>query len=161
MKFSHFFKASNGLAGSETLRRAVRATRRTAGESELSASARDRILDAARNQADQPGELFPSLFTAPRKLLLVGALPLMLAAGMLFLLNQSAPVVPDLGPATMHVSKEDGQVFFRMADGSRSHVVYRSTDPNRFERSSGVQVTGGSFTDALDDQADLVFYQFD
>ena len=61
----------------------------------------------------------------------------------------------------MQVSKEDGQVFFRIANGSRDHVVYRSTVPDRFERSTGVAVTDGSFTDAIDDNAELVFYRID
>ena len=162
MKIVQFFQNSDSAAGRDTLRRAVRATRRTTRQVALSGSARDRILDAARNQpADQPGELFPSLFTAPRRLLAAGALPLVLAVGLLVLLNQPAPVTPELGSTTLQVSKEDGQIFFRIANGSRNHVVYRSTVPDRFERSTGVKVTDGSFTDAIDDQAGLVFYRID
>ena len=162
MKIVQFFKNSDSSAGRDTLRRAVRATRRTSGDAVLSASARDRILNAARGQAaDQPAELFPSLFTAPRRLLAAGALPLILAVGLLVLLNQPAPVTPEPGSATLQASVEDGQVFFRIANGSRNHVVYRSTVPDRFDRSTGVKVTDGSFTDAIDDQASLVFYRID
>ena len=161
MRFLPFIQNSGDSAGRETLRRAVRATRRSAGGSTLSAPARARILDAARNGADQPLELFPSLFTAPRRLIAAGALPLILAAGLLVLLNQRSPVAPEMGGFDVQVSKVDGQVFFRIANGSREHTVYRSTVPDRFEPSSAVAVTDGSFTDALDDQADLVFYRID
>ena len=162
MKIAHFFKNPDSSAGRDTLRRAVRVTRRTTSQAVLSGSARERILDAVRSQAaDQPAELFPSLFTAPRRLLAAGALPLLLAVGLLVLLNQPTPVTPDLGASSMQISKEDGQIFIHIANGSRNHVVYRSTVPDRFERSTGVTVTDGSFTDAIDDQAGLVFYRID
>lgn len=161
MRMLPFSKKSGRSAGQETLRRAVRATRRTAADAVLSVSARDRILDAARNQADQPVELFPSLFTAPRRLLVAGALPLVLAMGLLVLLNHDTPVAPELADPSVQFSKQDGQMFIRIANGSREHVVYRSTVPDRFERSAGVAVTNGSFIDAIDDKADLVFYRID
>ncbi|RLE24933.1 MAG: hypothetical protein DRJ50_03915, partial [Actinobacteria bacterium] len=88
MKIFRLSKTNDEFAGREALRRAVRATRRTSAEAVLSASSRDRILDASRNQADPSPSLFPSLFAAPRRLFAVGALPLILAAGLLVLLNQ-------------------------------------------------------------------------
>ena len=161
MRIPPFSRKAGQSAGRDALRRAVRATRRTAGETVLSAPARDRILDAARIQAEQPMELFPSLFTAPRRLLVVGALPLILAMGLLVLLNQDTTVAPDLGDPSLQVSKQNGQVFFRIANGSRDHVVYRSTVPDSFDGAAGVTVKDGSFSDPIDDHANLVFYRID
>jgi hypothetical protein len=139
----------------------VRATRRATGNASLSASARDRILDAARTPAEPAEELFPALFTAPRRLLAAGALPLLLAVGMLLLLNRSATVVPDVGVPSVQATKQGDQVFFRIANGTRDHVVYRSTSPERFEASQGVKITDGSYSEDIDDHAGLVFYRID
>ena len=84
----------------------------------------------------------------------------------MFLMDRSiveAPAgvaAPD-GAAAVRVAKVEGRLQFTIANGNRDHVVYRSTAPDRFERSKGVQITDGSYDEALDDSASLVFYRID
>jgi hypothetical protein len=161
MKFSMIFKQPDDDAGSDVLSQAIGATRGLNPKRTLSTDTRARILDAAQCQSEPAREMFPALFTAPRRLVAAGILPLVLAMGLLVMLNQGRPVAPDSPSTTVHAVKQGDQVHFNIANGSRSHFVYRSTVPDRFEASSAVRVTDGAFVDAVDDQADLVFYRID
>lgn len=161
MRFSTIFKKTDDAAGYEALTDAIRATRGLRRESRLSPESRARILDAAQCQSEPAREMFPALFTAPRRLVAAGVLPLVLAMGLLVLLNDGTPVAPNATTTTVRAMKDGDRVQFNIANGSRSHFVYRSTVPDRFESSSVVRVTDGAFVDPVDDQADLVFYRID
>jgi len=131
----------------------------------LSSQARARILQGALATEGAP-RFWPALFAPTGRLIVAGSLPLVLAGALMFLMDRSV-VEPPAGVATpgataaVQVAKVDGRLQFTIANGSRDHVVYRSTTPDRFERSKGVQVTDGSYDEALDDAASLVFYRID
>lgn len=152
--------------GTEILEAAIAAARRGVTEMQLSGRARAAIFEAVWAQTDPvPGTLRP-LFASPRRLAIAGALPLLLAAGMLALLGRSGPPpVSSVSGAsgTMHleVSKEGDQVCFRIANGKRSHSVSRSTEPDRFDATSAVHIAEGAYSDRLDGPTDLVFYRID
>jgi hypothetical protein len=98
-----------------------------------------------------------------RRLLVAGALPLVLAGVLLIGIDGGveSPLSPGEGETRVAVFKQGDRVFFNIENGERRHVVYRSTDPVHFERVSGVSVTDGAYHDGLQDQADLVFYRID
>jgi hypothetical protein len=128
----------------------------------LSADVRSRIIDEALSHAPAEKAL-PSLFTPGRRLLVAGALPVVLAAALLMGIDGDvrAPVSTGEGSSVVSVVKEGDQVTFSISNGGRQHTVYRSTDPVQFEPSSGVAVTDGAYVDRVSDDADLVFYRIE
>jgi hypothetical protein len=102
------------------------------------------------------------LFVPTRRLAAAWALPLALA-GVLFLALPEAlgPREAGAAPTTVHVSKDGDRVLFTIANGGRSHQVFRSTSPDRFDRDDAVRVTGGAFVDRLDDAHAVVFYRIE
>jgi hypothetical protein len=64
-------------------------------------------------------------------------------------------------PAVVQVAKVGDRVEFTIANGGRSHYVYRSSAPDRFDHKKGVRVTGGAYAERLDDGPSIVFYRID
>jgi hypothetical protein len=157
---------ASGDSGRDDLAEIVRRVRGVgAGEPRLSSRARTRILEEALH-GDAAPRFWPALFAPAGRLIVAGSLPLVLAGALMFLMNRSVvevpvDVAPPVGAAAVQVAKVEGRLLFTIANGSREHVVYRSTAPDRFERAKGVQVTNGSYDEALDDSASLVFYRID
>ena len=134
---------------------------RSAGET-LSAGSRDTILNGI-DRSCHAEEALPRLFTPTRRIVFAGALPVVLAAALLVGFDQGVqpPVAPAAGATRVAAVKQAGQVLFTIDNGGRSHVVSRSTSPERSADAQRVTVRGGAFEDGLDDQADLVFYRID
>ena len=155
-----FKNLEHGSAAATRLDRMAHACREVADDS-LSAEARDGILQAVRNTAPRPAPL-RALFTPTRRLLLTGALPLLLAVVLLLTLDDGMqrPVVGQGGP-TVRVSKQGDEVLLHIANGGRPHYVSRSTQPHSFDLSSKIRVSDGVYSERLRDRADLVFYRID
>jgi hypothetical protein len=136
---------------------------RSAAEEGLSEEARTRVLSVALRDTgtDEP---LPALFTPTRRLVVAGALPVLLAVALLVGIvpeSRQPQLAGPTGSATIQVSKQGDEVLFNIANGHRAHRVARSTDPNRFEASDEVSVTNGAYSEHLSDTADLVFYRID
>jgi len=138
----------------------VQACRKSQGPA-LSEATRTRILDEARRPVHADG--LRALFTPTRHLLVAGTLPVVLAAALLIGLDPGVqpPLAIDDAPSSVAVSKMNGRIMFSIQNGGKPHTVYRSTDPQGFDRHNGVEVTSGAYEDRLQDQADLVFYRID
>jgi hypothetical protein len=170
MKILEEFKKNRSFGESERdeiaeIVRRAREASESGESSRLSSRARARILQEALESGAAP-RFWPALFAPTGRLIVAGSLPLVLAGALMFLMNRSAVEAPAAvatagGTAAVQVAKVEGRLHFTIANGSREHVVYRSTAPDRFERSKGVPVTDGSYDEALDDAAALVFYRID
>jgi len=158
---SKYKKLENDSPAVARLDRMAAACREVTGDT-LSPEARDGILNAVRNAAPRHDSL-PVLFTPTRRLLLTGALPLLLAGVLLLTLNDGMqpPAVGVGGAPTVRMSKEGDQVLLHIANGGRPHYVSRSTQADRFEPSSAVRVSDGVYAERLSDRAGLVFYRID
>ncbi len=155
-----FKNSKNRANGSDRLGQMLAAGRNARSQA-LSAEARDEILNAVRAQAPA-GEPLPALFTPVRRLILTGALPVLLAALLLVGIDHEVRTpVTEEGGLRVTVSKRGDELLFTIANGGRPHVVSRSTQPDRFEPSSAVPVADGAYSESLADQADLVFYRID
>jgi hypothetical protein len=152
---------NDGTAGS-ALDRSIRACREAGSDERMSEEARDRVLNATlHNEAG--GENLPALFTPTRRLWVAAAAPVLLTMALLVGFESGVDVPPASAQDEPQVAvvKQGDRVRFQIENGSRRHVVYRSTVPDRFEESSAVSVTDGAYEDGLQDQADLVFYRID
>jgi hypothetical protein len=157
----------------EDLSEALHHARRSgAREPRLSAESRARIV-AEVVQGGPTLRPWPALFAPVGRLLVAGALPLLLAGTLMLALwnpmdvsmtgSSVAPI--DLAaaerPTVVHVAKVGDRVEFQIRNGKRNHFVSRSSDPDRFDRADRVQVTDGAYADRLSGDASLVFYRID
>lgn len=147
----------------DDLEQALAAVRREAraGAPRLSGAARSRILtEVARQAATRP--LWPGLFAPPSRLWLASGLPVLLAAALFAVVHRpvvEAPPLPSGAPASVLAAKVGDRVEFTIANGHRSHRVYRSTAPDGFRE--GVKVTDGSYAERLDDGSSIVYFRID
>jgi hypothetical protein len=150
-------KARN--AGDAALTEAVRAWKaRPRAEDRLSPDSRERILAAATGPEASLAPMH-TLFTPARRVWLVGALPLLLAAAFLLL---PTPAPHEGGAvAAVEAFKDGDAIVFTIANGSREHRVYKSTVPYGFDASAATLVTDGAYVDVAHQDADLVFYRID
>jgi hypothetical protein len=126
----------------------------------LSAPARDRILRDTIERTSQPAAALAPLFAPRRWIVAAGVLPVMLAGALVALVDRSS-VPSGTDRPMVQAMKVDGQVVFTIANGSRTHRVYRSTTPDRFDLSAPVDVTDGVYRDGIDRGENLVFYRID
>jgi hypothetical protein len=61
----------------------------------------------------------------------------------------------------LSASKVNGQLVFSLANGKTNHLVYRSTDPHAFDRSTAVKMARNQYTEDATGGPTLVFYRID
>ena len=129
----------------------------------LSGDARSRILRGIRDDVRSRRTPFADLFLPARRLALAGVVPALALAAALGLLVQPAMQGSGLeaGQGRLEATKIGGEVVFVLANGDRSHNVYRSTDPKGFGVEPAFVTEDGSFSDSLSSGPDLVFYRID
>ena len=142
----------------DIVRRAATQWRQEAGAPTLSSATREAVLGRAFHEttAVRP---FPALFVTTRRVVLAGVLPLVLLGVLVVVATVQRPVI-DRAPTVVASRVGDG-VVFKIDNGKREHTVYRSTVPHRFDPEAGVRVEDGTFADAVDDGARVVFYRID
>ncbi len=142
------------------LDRAIRASRERGAE-RLSGAARQAVLSRA-TAAREPLRPFRRLFPPLGQMALAGALPVLLAAVTALAWVSGIPrKSPHVVDPTIQVSKVGDQVVFTIANGDADHRVLKSGRPDVFDPAAATPLSDGSFSDALDSGADLVFYRID
>ena len=142
----------------DVVRQAVVDWRREMPAPTLSPDAREAVLRRALDKKAFVGT-FPELFMTTRRLVLAGALPLVLL-GILVVLAM-LPGTPIDSEPTVMASRVGDRVVFTIGNGNKGHVVYRSTVPHSFDPETGVRVDNGEFAVPVDDGAPVVFYRID
>jgi hypothetical protein len=100
----------------------------------------------------------PSLARAWRWAFL-GSVPVVALAAVLMLAGdhgRQLTMSPKLSAA-----KVDGQLVFTLANGKTEHTIYRSTDPQTFDRSSAVKMARNRYAEVATGGPTLVFYRID
>ncbi len=142
----------------ENLDRAVTEWRSTPRvEERLSDAARTRIIEETIQA--QETEPIPVRLRSAAWRVLAGALPV--AAAVLLVLV-FADRAGDRGtPVHVRATKTGNEVIFSIANGKRSHSVYKSSLPNSFDFSTRLAIQDGSFRDSADDASGVVFYRIE
>jgi hypothetical protein len=65
------------------------------------------------------------------------------------------------GNPKVRIGRAGDEVVFTIANGSRGHAVYKSSDSRDFRGAERIAVRNGTFRDRVSDDADLVFYRID
>ena len=133
--------------------------RRPAAE-RLSPGARDRLWARVREGVAPADRLHP-LFAPVRRWVLAGAVPALVVLALLLPLAWRSGTVPERheGP-TILASRIGDSVVFTIANGNRTHRVYRSATPDRFDLESPI-VVGDRYVEPSQGDLDLVFYKVD
>ena len=149
------------VASQEQLDRAIAELRTSIepAQGRLSEGLRDKILEVSLRPGEEIRPM-SSLFLPTQKLALAGGLPLALSAALLFVFAylRTPPVAPLVG---VQATKQGDQVILTIADGGRSHIVYKSNIPVHFERGRGIRIENGSFSDLATGGPDVVFYRIE
>jgi hypothetical protein len=138
---------------------ALAAWRSTHQEETLSGAARTALFDEVRSIGDGQEEMsFVPALTRAWRWAFLGSVPVIAIAAVLISAGDHHPVSV---MSRLSATKVDGQVVFTLANGGTNHMVYRSTDPQEFRKSSAVKMAGNRFTDETTGGPNLVFYRID
>ena len=134
----------------DLVRQAVVDWRRDMPQPTLSSDARNVVQRRALEEKVSVGG-FPALFVTTRRMVLAGALPLVLLG--ILVVVATLPGSPIDTEPTVMANRVGNRVIFTIANGNEGHVVYRSTVAHRFDREAGVRVDDGEFEVPVDEDA--------
>lgn len=141
----------------DILNDALAAWRATSEDETLSGSARNALFDGvcALGEADQ-ARFVPSLTRAWRWAFL-GSVPVVALSAVLMVAGDHKPAMG----SRLSAAKVDGQVVFSLANGRNDHLVFRSSDPQSFDRVVAVRMSQNRYAENATGGPSLVFYRID
>lgn len=125
----------------------------------LSGPARTALFNEVRSMGQGSGGAFVPGLTRAWRWAFLGSVPVVAITAVLILTGdhvRQLGATPRLSAAKVH-----GQVVFTLANGKTEHLIYRSTDPQSFDRSSAVKMAKNRYTEDATGGPSLVFYKID
>jgi hypothetical protein len=136
---------------------ALAAWRGESKDETLSGAARAALFTEVRSMSEGREAAFVPALTRAWRWAFLGSVPVVAIASALMVAGSHKPVTA----AHLSAAKVDGQVVFTLANGKTTHMVYRSTDPQAFDKTSAVKMAGNRFSDEATGGPNLVFYRID
>jgi hypothetical protein len=137
---------------------AVAAWRRETTDETLSESARTALFNEISTLDDGSDAGFVPSVTRAWRWAFLGSVPVVAIAAVLIMVgNRGRPV----GTPVLTAAKVQGQLVFTLANGKTEHLIYRSTDPQAFDRASAVKMVRNRYTEDSTGGPALVFYRID
>jgi hypothetical protein len=143
----------------DILDEALTAWRETSREETLSESARSGLFNEIRSSAGSTADAFVPSVTRAWRWAFLGSVPVVALAAVLMLAGDHGRRL--VGGQRLSASKVDGQVVFTLANGKTDHMIYRSTDPQSFDRADAVKMSRNRYTENATGGPALVFYRID
>jgi hypothetical protein len=143
----------------EILDDALAAWRETSKDETLSGAARTSLFNEVRSMGDGSNEAFVPGLTRAWRWAFLGSVPVVALTAVLMVAgNHGKPLgtTPQLSAA-----KIDGRLVFSLNNGSATHMIYRSTDPQAFDRSAAVKMSRNRYSEDATGGPTLVFYRID
>jgi len=138
---------------------AVAAWRRDTQDETLSESARTALFSEVRAMGDGSGAVFVPNLTRVWRWAFLGSVPVVaLTAGLLMIGDRGRPVT---SAPQLTAAKVQGQLVFTLSNGKTEHLVYRSTNPQSFDRASAVKMARNQYVEDATGGPALVFYRID
>jgi hypothetical protein len=138
---------------------ALRAWRETSPEETLSGPARTALFSEVRSMGQGSEAAFVPGLTRAWRWAFLGSVPVVAVTAVLIL---SGDHLRPLGTnPQLTATKVHGQVVFTLDNGKTEHLMYRSTDPQSFDRSSAVKMARNRYTEDATGGPTLVFYKID
>ncbi len=138
---------------------ALTAWREASKDETLSGSARSALFNDVRSMGDGSNEAFVPGLTRAWRWAFLGSVPVVALTAVLMIAgdhSQQLETTPQLSAA-----KVNGQLVFTLANGKTDHLIYRSTDPQTFDRSAAVKMNRNRYSEDATGGPTLVFYRID
>ncbi len=133
------------------------------GREQLSDGARANVLALSRQSNAPKRPALSALFVPFRRIVAATAVPaLALSLSFAWLIGSGGPeLTQKIASLQVEASKIDGEAVFSIANGGRTHRVYRSSSTGEIGREDLYATTTETFRDSLSDRARVVFYRID
>ena len=138
---------------------ALAAWRGASQDETLSGEARTALFSEVRSMGQGSGGAFVPSLTRAWRWAFLGSVPVVAITAVLILAGDHARpfrAAPQLSAAKVH-----GQLVFTLANGKTDHLIYRSTDPQSFDRSAAVKMARNRYAEDATGGPTLVFYKID
>ena len=143
----------------EILDDALAAWRETSKDETLSDTSRTGLFSEVRSMGDGSNEVFVPGLTRAWRWAFLSSVPVVALTVVLMVAGDDGTQVgtaPQLSAAKVH-----GQLVFTLDNGASNHLIYRSTDPQTFDRSDAVKMSRNRYTEDATGGPTLVFYRID
>ena len=143
----------------EILDDALAAWRATSKDETLSSPARTALFSEVRSMGEGSNEAFDPGLTRAWRWAFLSSVPVVALTAVLMVAGdhgKQLAIAPQLSAAKVH-----GQLVFTLANGKTDHVIYRSTDPQTFDRSASVKMSRNRYSEDATGGPALVFYRID
>ena len=143
----------------EILDDALAAWRETSKDETLSSQARTALFSEVRSMGEGSSEAFVPGLTRAWRWAFLSSVPVVALTAVLMVAGdhgKQLAIAPQLSAA-----KVNGQLVFTLANGKTDHVIYRSTDPQTFDRSAAVKMARNRYSENATGGPTLVFYRID
>jgi hypothetical protein len=138
---------------------ALAAWRETSKDETLSGAARTTLFSEVRAMGDGSDEAFVPGLTRAWRWAFLSSVPVVALTALLMVAGDHGSQIgakPQLNAAKVH-----GQLVFTLDNGSTNHTIYRSTDPQTFDRSAAVKMSRNRYAEDATGGPALVFYRID
>ena len=143
----------------EILDDALAAWRETSKDEALSGPARTALFSEVRSMGDGSNEAFVPGLTRAWRWAFLSSVPVVALTAVLMVAGDHGK---QLGmPPQLSAAKVHGQLVFTLANGTTNHLIYRSTDPQTFDRSAAVKMASNRYSENATGGPTLVFYRID
>ena len=143
----------------DLLDNALAAWRETSTDETLSGPARTSLFTEVQSMGDGSNNAFVPGLTRAWRWAFLSSVPVVALTVVLIVAGNHGTqlgIAPQLSAAKIH-----GQLVFTLANGTTDHMVYRSTDPQTFDRAAAVKMARNRYTEAATGGPALVFYRID
>jgi hypothetical protein len=141
----------------DILNDAVAAWRESTRDEALSGSSRTALFDDVRSLGKGAQAPFVPSVTRAWRWAFLGSLPVVALASMLMIGGDHRPDVS----GRLTASKVNGHLVFTLANGKTDHVIYRSTNPESFDRLAPIKMSQNTYNEVVTGGPTLVFYRID
>jgi hypothetical protein len=138
---------------------ALAAWRETSQDETLAGPARTALFSEVCALGHESGDGFVPSVTRAWRWAFLGSVPVVALATVLLITGdhgRHGVAAPQLSAA-----KVNGQLVFTLNNGKTEHLIYRSSDPQSFDRSSAVKMARNRYTEDATGGPALVFYRID
>ena len=143
----------------DLLDNALAAWRETSKDETLSGPARTSLFGEVQSMGDGSNNAFVPGLTRAWRWAFLSSVPVVALTVVLIVAGNHGTqlgIAPQLSAAKVH-----GQLVFTLPNGSANHLIYRSTDPQTFDRSAAVRMARNRYTEEATGGPTLVFYRID
>ena len=131
----------------------------TSQDETLSGPARTALFSEVRSMGEGSDEAFVPSLTRAWRWAFLGSVPVVALTALLIVAGENGRTAGTA--AHLSTAKVHGQLVFTLANGTTGHVIYRSTDPQSFDRSAAVKMARNRYTEDATGGPALVFYRID